>query len=252
MNTKQAVSFDGQNYVNRRPDLLPWAVLGLVLILCQWMAAKIHFNLWAVLAAVFLLIHLPALFGCLAGWFLGGVRLEMKGVSRVCKIRFLYFLWTCSRSRSLAWCYPLLNVAHMRKMPHLFRFCFSLATACSFAAVWSLHAASASPEPINYNRDIRPILSANCFYCHGPDEEHQEADLRLDHVQGATKDLGGYQAVVPGDAEASEVIKRILADDHDDLMPPLESDKEVNKSLKKHCCADGFKKGQTMNLTGLF
>ena len=120
----------------------------------------------------------------------------------------------------------------MRKITHPFRLCLSLAILCSFAPVWSLNAASASPESINYNRDIRPILSANCFYCHGPDEEHQEADLRLDHAQGATRDLGGYRAIVPGDAETSEVMKRILAEDQDDLMPPTESDKKLTNSEK--------------------
>ena len=88
MDTKQAIRFNDQINVNHRPGLLHWAVLGVVLILCQWVAAKIHFNLWAVLAAVFLLIYLPAMFGSLLGWFLGGVRLEMKGVFRVLKMRF--------------------------------------------------------------------------------------------------------------------------------------------------------------------
>ncbi len=120
----------------------------------------------------------------------------------------------------------------MRKFTHPFRFCVSLAILCSIDLDWSLNAASPSPESINYNRDIRPILSANCFYCHGPDEAHQEADLRLDHAQGATRDLGGYQAIVPGDAEASEAIKRILTDDHDDLMPPPESEKKLTSSEK--------------------
>ncbi|MEL6109442.1 MAG: DUF1549 domain-containing protein, partial [Planctomycetota bacterium] len=87
--------------------------------------------------------------------------------------------------------------------------------------------------PIDFNRDIRPVLFANCILCHGPDEAERAADLRLDTAEGASKDLGGYAAIVPGDAEASEVIARITTDDEDIRMPPPEhasalSQKEVD------------------------
>ena len=75
-------------------------------------------------------------------------------------------------------------------------------------------------EPISFNRDIRPILSAKCFACHGPDAEDREADLRLDTKEGAFADLGGYAAVVAGKPDDSELIVRIITDDQDDLMPP--------------------------------
>lgn len=129
----------------------------------------------------------------------------------------------------------------MRKFTHPF-ICFSLAILCCFNLAWSAFGSSESLEPLNYNRDIRPILSANCFYCHGPDEEHQEADLRLDHLQGATHNLGGYQAIVPGDVEKSEVVKRVFTEDSDDLMPPPESDKkltDVEKSLIRRWIKEG-------------
>ncbi|MEX2578648.1 MAG: PSD1 and planctomycete cytochrome C domain-containing protein [Verrucomicrobiales bacterium] len=80
-----------------------------------------------------------------------------------------------------------------------------------------------SVRPVKFNRDIRPILSETCFHCHGPDEHGRRADLRLDNLEGAVADLGGYQAIAPGDLENSEAWWRIVSDDPDDLMPPPES-----------------------------
>ena len=80
-------------------------------------------------------------------------------------------------------------------------------------------------DDINYNRDIRPILSDKCFYCHGPDESHREADLRLD-VEEAAKDY----AVVPSEPDDSELIARITSDDADERMPPAESGKTLTQS----------------------
>lgn len=91
----------------------------------------------------------------------------------------------------------------------------------------------AASEGLSFSRDIRPILSKNCFHCHGPDEGNREAGLRLDHAAGATKDLGGYQALVGGDAERSELIKRINSNDPDDLMPPHESGKTLSSDEKE-------------------
>ncbi|MCA9248011.1 MAG: PSD1 domain-containing protein [Planctomycetales bacterium] len=83
---------------------------------------------------------------------------------------------------------------------------------------------------MDFNRDVRPILSDKCFYCHGPDPKHREADLRLDEEQAAKADLGGYHAVVAGDAEASEIYARIIAHDDDERMPPADSGKELMKT----------------------
>jgi len=85
----------------------------------------------------------------------------------------------------------------------------------------------AADEPVSFNRDIRPILSENCFFCHGPDAAHQEADLRLDFPEPAMRDLGGYAAIVPGDRDASEVWFRI--NDNIDPMPPKKSHKTLSK-----------------------
>ena len=87
---------------------------------------------------------------------------------------------------------------------------------------------SAAVSDLSFNQDIRPILSENCFYCHGQDSKHREADLRLDTRDGATRDLGGYAAVAPGDPEKSELIKRLLTHEKDDLMPPKKSNRHVS------------------------
>jgi hypothetical protein len=81
---------------------------------------------------------------------------------------------------------------------------------------------------IEFNRDVRPILSNYCFHCHGPDSHSRKAGLRLDTYEGATLDNDGIQAVVPGDLAASELIARIKSADPDEIMPPPESKKEMS------------------------
>src|SRR5687767_607468 len=70
---------------------------------------------------------------------------------------------------------------------------------------------------ISFNRDIRPILSENCFACHGFDPKHREEGLRLDTLDGATGDRDGVRAIVPGDLAQSELWTRIQSDDPDVL-----------------------------------
>lgn len=84
---------------------------------------------------------------------------------------------------------------------------------------------SAAAAEVDFNRDIRPILSDKCFFCHGPDAHERKADLRLDTEAGATLDLGGYAAVVPGSTERSELVARI--NDSKDPMPPEDSHKKL-------------------------
>ena len=93
------------------------------------------------------------------------------------------------------------------------------------------HSALTPPKPgeaVDFNRDVRPILSAHCFKCHGPDENTREAGLRLDTFEAATEDYGGYSAVAPGDAAASEMIARITSSDPDVVMPPPHADKAIS------------------------
>jgi hypothetical protein len=80
---------------------------------------------------------------------------------------------------------------------------------------------------VDFNRDIRPILSDKCFRCHGPDAEAREADLRLDLEDRAKGDLGGYSAIVPGDPDDSELIYRVTEDYEDEVMPPPKINKPV-------------------------
>ncbi|MES2594324.1 MAG: PSD1 and planctomycete cytochrome C domain-containing protein [Verrucomicrobiota bacterium] len=84
------------------------------------------------------------------------------------------------------------------------------------------------PAKIEFNRDVRPILSDNCFYCHGPDPKHREADLRLDMRDEAV----AAKALVPGKVAESELIARIITDDEDDLMPPPDSHKKLTQRQK--------------------
>jgi hypothetical protein len=84
--------------------------------------------------------------------------------------------------------------------------------------VFALPAAAA--ERVDFNRDIRPIISGKCFACHGPDEESREADLRLDVRAEALKERDGVRAIVPGDLKASELLLRVTSTDRDEVMPP--------------------------------
>lgn len=82
---------------------------------------------------------------------------------------------------------------------------------------------------VQFNRDVRPILSEYCFQCHGPDNNHRKAGLRLDQREGAFKLLeSGEHAFVAGDLEKSAAIHRITTTDEDDVMPPPKSGKKLS------------------------
>jgi hypothetical protein len=117
-------------------------------------------------------------------------------------------------------------------MKHLMAFvCCAVVTNVSFAAEAPV------PERIEFNRDVRPILSENCFFCHGPDQNKREAELRLDTREGlfgAEEDRGGATprlpggAVRPGQPEESPLFVRITSSDPDLRMPPADSGKELS------------------------
>jgi len=84
---------------------------------------------------------------------------------------------------------------------------------------------------IDFNRDIRPILSNHCFRCHGPDPDERQGGtdgFRLDTFEGATADLGGSQAIHPGKPEESGLLERLTTDDDDLRMPPPSSGKKLS------------------------
>ena len=87
----------------------------------------------------------------------------------------------------------------------------------------------AAEPAVDFNRDIRPILSNNCFACHGPDNGLRKAKLRLDRDQDSQGVRGGLSVLVPGKPEASELWKRITSADADEHMPPKKSNKELTK-----------------------
>lgn len=102
-----------------------------------------------------------------------------------------------------------------------------LLVACligNFGAFEAVAERTAAPrDPVDFNRDIRSILSDNCFKCHGPDKNQRVSDLRLDTKEGALADLGGFHAIVPGDLNNSEIYQRITTSDLDNRMPPFDS-----------------------------
>ncbi|QDT47866.1 Planctomycete cytochrome C [Symmachiella dynata] len=91
-----------------------------------------------------------------------------------------------------------------------------------------LCAAEPPPRKIDFNRDIRPILSDTCFACHGPDGESRETELRFDHKESAFGELSdGSFAIVPGQSAESQLIERITSDDDALRMPPEDSNKKL-------------------------
>ncbi|NOZ38847.1 MAG: DUF1549 domain-containing protein, partial [Planctomycetes bacterium] len=87
----------------------------------------------------------------------------------------------------------------------------------------------ATGDALQYNRDIRPILVDACFACHGPDSASRKADLRLDQRDPAIE----MEALLPGNPDESEMILRILSDDHDEVMPPPETKKTLTQQQKQ-------------------
>src|SRR5215211_3267831 len=83
-------------------------------------------------------------------------------------------------------------------------------------------------EAVDYSRDVLPILSANCFPCHGRDASTREARLRLDVRENATTDRQGLVPVKPGKPESSEVIARITSRDEEERMPPADKGRALH------------------------
>ena len=110
--------------------------------------------------------------------------------------------------------------------------------ACLFAACWAAGAVAGEPAgKVDYDRDVRPILSDRCFLCHGPDAESRQADLRLDTHAGLTD-----YVVVPGKPDESELIARVTSDDETYRMPPPDSNLSLSddeRELLRRWIAEG-------------
>src|SRR5436309_13535800 len=90
-------------------------------------------------------------------------------------------------------------------------------------------AAWAQPS-VEFNRDVRPILSNNCFLCHGPDKAARKGDLRLDNDLNAYEDRGeGVRVIVPGKPAESELYQRLVTHDPTKKMPPAKANKTVTE-----------------------
>ena len=112
----------------------------------------------------------------------------------------------------------------------------------------SLSAALAGDAPpVNFGREVLPILSDKCFFCHGPDEKKRKAGRRLDTLEGATAEKDGVVAVVPGKVDASELVTRIFSTDPEEIMPPPKSNKTLTapqRETLKRWVAEGAKWGK--------
>lgn len=118
----------------------------------------------------------------------------------------------------------------------------------SLAAIWLscgwLTVNGAEPQqPVNFNREVRAILSKNCFACHGPDDEHRQAGLRLDLREAAVKPVeSGAVAIVPEKVGDSELVERITTTDATARMPPKSTGRELTEteiSVLKRWIAEG-------------
>jgi hypothetical protein len=83
---------------------------------------------------------------------------------------------------------------------------------------------------VHFNRDVRPILSDNCFYCHGFDPKNRKGDLRLDTFEGASEAHDGSKAIVPGDITQSALWARLNSTDSYEIMPPPKAHKTLTRN----------------------
>ncbi|MCA9155494.1 MAG: PSD1 domain-containing protein, partial [Planctomycetales bacterium] len=100
----------------------------------------------------------------------------------------------------------------------------------TLSAAMPLVQAAAEEKPVDFSREVLPLLSNKCFVCHGPDTS-DESSLRLDSFESATADRGGYQAVAPGEPSRSKLIERIHSSD--EPMPPADAEKQLTDAERE-------------------
>lgn len=137
-------------------------------------------------------------------------------------------------------CFPVASVTHSEgrflaeiRVRFLLRLC-PICLLAAFALARVADAADALPEQVEFNRDIRPILSDLCFQCHGPDQSQRHSELRLDTEAGAHSPLQeGRRAIVAGKPDQSELLRRIGSTDPNLVMPPPEVERRVSARQKE-------------------
>ena len=116
-------------------------------------------------------------------------------------------------------------------IPCLSRLTAAMALTVALAGKAVAAGDAAGKDKIDFNSQIRPILSAHCFHCHGPDEKSRKAKLRLDLREEAVRERDELFPIKPGDLKKSEMIRRIsLPKDSDDVMPPSEADNPLKSA----------------------
>ena len=135
----------------------------------------------------------------------------------------------------------------------MIRFLLAALLVSSFAFRGDPLRADEPAKKLDFNKDVRSILSDNCFKCHGFDDKKREAGLRLDTLEGASSKLeSGDQAIVPGNPDASTLIKRITSTNPDEVMPPPATGKTITPAqveILKQWIREGaeFKKHWSFN-----
>ena len=119
-----------------------------------------------------------------------------------------------------------------RKIPNRAAACFQNFGPAVALLIWALAGSTdavRANEPLDFQQDIRPILSEHCFQCHGPDEGARQGELRLDLRDAAMSERSsGESALVPGNAEASQLLRRVATNDPEQVMPPLAQKNPLN------------------------
>lgn len=114
--------------------------------------------------------------------------------------------------------------------------------------------ALAADPPVDFSRDVLPILSDNCFFCHGPDQKARKAQLHFDTKEGAFRVRDGEAVIIPGKSGESELVRRISSHDEDEVMPPAKSNRKLTAKqvdTLKRWIDQGAKWGQPWYLTPL-
>ncbi|MES2790898.1 MAG: DUF1553 domain-containing protein [Planctomycetota bacterium] len=115
-----------------------------------------------------------------------------------------------------------------------------------FCGIWACALPVYAETPVDFSRDILPILSDKCYHCHGPDEPSRKAELRLDTKAGAFRVHDGSAVIIPGKSADSELMIRVLSTDPEEVMPPKSANRDLSpqqKDLLKRWIDQGAKWG---------